>query len=296
MNPQFNGVFTALITPFQDGAVDYARLESLVECQITAGVDGLVPVGTTGESPTLDTAEHIEVIKAVVKAAAGRVPVIAGTGANSTQEALGLVRDAEAAGADALLQVAPYYNKPSQEGLFAHFSAIADATEKPIVLYSVPGRCGIEISADTVRRLAEKYPHVRTIKEASGAVARVDALRHACGEALTILCGDDGLTLPFIACGASGIISVASNAAPEIVVQLVRASLAGKMAEARALHCRYHTLFTECVFLEGNPVTIKEVMNLMGQLEHPDLRLPLVRMSAENRERLQVTLSKLGLI
>lgn len=294
MSNEFNGVFTALITPFRNGEVDFDTLTALVERQITAGVNGLVPVGTTGESPTLDTSEHIAVIEAVVAAAKGRVPVIAGTGANATREALQLTREADRAGADAFLQVAPYYNKPSQDGLFAHFSEVARATAKPIVLYSIPGRCGVEIGVETVRRLASSFPHVRTVKEAGGTVTRVSDLRAACGENVTILCGDDGLTLPFIACGASGVVSVATNVAPNLVVRLTRAALAGDFKEAESIQREYHSLLTEAVFLDGNPVTVKEVMHLAGILDNPEVRLPLVRTSAANRERLREAL--LGLV
>ncbi len=295
MSIEFHGVFTALVTPFRNGKVDFDTLTALVERQITAGVSGLVPVGTTGESPTLDSSEHIAVIEAVAAAARGRVPVIAGTGANATREALELTREAGRVGADAFLQVAPYYNKPSQEGLFAHFSEIARATEKPIVLYSIPGRCGIEISIETVRRLAETFPHVRTIKEAGGTVTRVTDLRAACGENITILCGDDGLTLPFIACGATGVVSVASNVAPGVIVRLARTALDGDFKRAEAMQRQYHNLLTEAVFLDGNPVTIKEVMHVAGVLDSPDVRLPLVRTSSANRERLRAAIEGLDL-
>ncbi len=295
MSIEFHGVFTALVTPFRDGKVDFDVLTSLVERQIAAGVSGLVPVGTTGESPTLDSSEHIAVIEAVVSAASGRVPVIAGTGANATREALELTREAGRVGADAFLQVAPYYNKPSQEGLFAHFSEVARATEKPIVLYSIPSRCGIEIGIDTVRRLAEAFPHVRTIKEAGGTVSRVSDLRAACGESLTILCGDDGLTLPFVACGAAGVVSVASNVAPGVIVRLTHAALEGDFKGAEALQRKYYDLLTEAVFLDGNPVTIKEVMHLAGVLDSPEVRLPLVRTSAKNRDRLRAAIEGLDL-
>lgn len=212
--PHFSGVYTALITPMHDnGDVHWEALKELVERQLAAGIDGLVPVGTTGESPTLDNREHLDVIEAVAIAAKGRCPIIAGTGANSTREALELTREAELRGADGFLQVAPYYNKPSQEGMFQHFSAIAETTNKPIVLYSIPGRCGVEIAVETVARLASEFPHVRTIKEAGGNVQRVTALQSACPE-VTILSGDDGLIVDFIKAGASGVVSVASNLSP----------------------------------------------------------------------------------
>lgn len=290
---RFNGVFTALVTPFTRGAVDYDKLAELVERQIAAGVDGLVPVGTTGESPTLDNGEHIAVIAAVVRASKGRVPVIAGTGANSTREALDLTKAADEAGADAFLQVAPYYNKPSQEGLFQHFRAIAGSTDKPIVLYSIPARCGVEIAVPTVRRLLEACPNVRSIKEAGGTVSRVNELRAACGPDLTILCGDDGLTVPFVASGARGVVSVASNLAPKAIVRLTRAALEGRFADAEALQRTYFDLLTDLVFLEGNPVTIKGAMAQKGILASAEVRLPLVSASDATRARIAEILGRL---
>jgi len=291
----FQGTFTALITPLIGDSVDFAKFGDLVERQITSGINGIVPMGTTGESPTLSTEEHLEVIRIAVEVAKGRVPVIAGTGANSTAEALHLTQEADRLGADGFLQVAPYYNKPSQEGLFHHFSTIAKATDKPIVLYSVPGRCGIEISVPVIRRLAETYPNVRTIKEAGGSVARVQEIRAACGDAVTILCGDDGLTLPFVAAGATGVISVASNLAPRLVGRITQLALKGDDAAARALVETYYGLLTDGVFLEGNPVAIKTGMHLLGLIESAAVRLPLWEMSAPNRDRLQTLLNTLDL-
>lgn len=291
----FEGVYTALITPMRSGEVLWDVLAELTERQIAAGVAGLVPVGTTGESPTLDPEEHLKVIASVVKVARGRVPVIAGTGANATSEAIHLTREAEKCGASAFLQVAPYYNKPSQEGLYHHFATIANATEKPIVLYSIPGRCGVEIGVDTVRRLVADCPNIRTIKEAGGDVARVSALKAACGDELTILSGDDGLLLSFAAAGARGVISVASNLAPESMVALTDAALAGDFERARSLQNRYYPLLTDVVFMEGNPVTIKEAMAYLGQIPAPDVRLPLWPMSTGGRERLHGILDNLDL-
>jgi 4-hydroxy-tetrahydrodipicolinate synthase len=291
----FRGVFTALVTPMdKSGQIDWESLHSLVESQVAHGIDGLVPVGTTGESPTLNSEEHIQVIEAVVKAAAGRVPVIAGTGANSTEEALQLTRAADIAGADAFLQVAPYYNKPSQEGVFRHFEAIANSTNKPIVLYSIPGRCGIEIAVETVARLAKACPNIRTIKEAGGEVSRVTELRNSCPE-VTVLSGDDGLIPSFIEAGASGVISVASNLAPGILKELTTACLEGDPATASSLYQRWELLLTELVFLDGNPVTIKEVMFQAGRLPHPTLRLPLVRTAEPNQARIRELLETINL-
>lgn len=294
-NPTFQGVYTALITPMRGDEILWDVLKSHVEGQIAAGVDGLVPVGTTGESPTLDTSEHLKVIETVAEVANGRVPVIAGTGANSTSEALHLSKEAIKAGASALLQVAPYYNKPSQEGLYRHFSKVAESTDKPIVLYSIPGRCGIEIGVETVHRLAESFPHVRTIKEAGGDVSRVTALRAACGDKLTVLSGDDGLILPFIAAGATGIVSVAANLAPAVIKAITSAILQGQQTKALELQDQYLPLLTDVVFMEGNPVTIKEAMAHLGQIPSADVRLPLCQMADVNRNRLHQILDRLNL-
>lgn len=293
--PRLEGTFTALVTPFAGEAVDYGKLRALVERQIAAGIDGLAPVGTTGESPTLDTAEHLEVIRVVVETVAGRVPVIAGTGSNSTAEAIHQTREAAAMGVDGFLQVAPYYNKPSQEGLFRHFSALAEVSDRPHVLYSIPGRCGIEIAVETVKRLVETFPHVRTIKEAGGSVGRVMDLRRACGDALTILSGDDSLTLAMIAAGARGTISVASNVAPKLTSRMIRLALEGDLAGARALDEAYRPLLCELQMLEGNPVTVKTVMDLLGILSPFNVRLPLCAVSPQNREKLRTVLATLDL-
>lgn len=278
-----------------DGNVDWDALEAHVEAQLTTGVAGVVPMGTTGESPTLSNYEHLEVIRSVVKKVAGRIPVIAGTGANSTEEALHLTREADRIGADAFLQVAPYYNKPSQEGLYQHFLKIAGCTDKPIVLYSIPGRCGVEIGVETVARLARDCPNIRTIKEAGGEVGRVSALRQACPE-VTVLSGDDGLIAPFVKAGAQGVVSVASNLAPEVIKALLQACLDGDSATAAALEEGWHALLTDLVFIEGNPVTIKEVLYTAGRLPSPMVRLPLVRMSLENQKRVRELLGHLNLL
>ncbi len=278
-----------------DGDIDWPRLESHVQAQIDQGVDGLVPVGTTGESPTLDTDQHIQVIRTVVEVAQGRVPVIAGTGSNSTAEALHLTCEAEKAGADAFLQVAPYYNKPSQEGLFQHFSMVAACTSKPIILYSIPGRCGIEIGVETVARLNAACSNICCIKEAGGEVERVYALRKACPQ-VTVFSGDDGLIPEFIAAGASGVISVASNLAPAVVKELTEACLAGDESQAKELYDRWKPLLTDLVFMDGNPVTIKEVMHQAGKLESSAVRLPLVHTSKANQKRIRELLESLNLI
>jgi 4-hydroxy-tetrahydrodipicolinate synthase len=289
----FRGTFTALVTPFREGRIDEEAYASLIASQLENGVTGIVPVGTTGESPTLDHAEHLRVIELAVREAGGRCPVIAGTGSNSTAEAVSLTAEAEKAGADAALLVAPYYNKPSQEGLFRHFKAIADATRLPLVLYSIPGRCGIEIGVETVRRLAGSCPNVVAIKEAGGSVERVSQLRQALPAPFAILSGDDSLTLPFMAVGATGVISVASNLVPGEVSAMVAAWHGGDPARALDLHDRLFPLFKD-LFIEPNPVPVKAALSWLGRCA-PDVRAPLCEMSAANAERLRKTVSALGL-
>jgi 4-hydroxy-tetrahydrodipicolinate synthase len=290
----FTGTYTAIVTPFLDGQLDDAALKRLIQMQIKGGVNGIVPVGTTGESPTLDYDEHIRVIELSVEYAAGRIKVIAGTGANATKEAMELTRRAEAVGADASLQVAPYYNKPTQEGLFQHFQAIADATRLPIILYSIPGRCGVEIGVETVSRLARACRNIVGIKEAGGSADRVSQLRAALDPRFVILSGDDSLTLPFMAVGAEGVISVASNVVPGAVAQMVRAFSLGRLAVAQKLHARLYPLFKD-LFIETNPIPVKAALAMMGIIEE-DCRLPLVRMNAKNRETLRTSLRACGVL
>lgn len=293
--PSFRGVYTALVTPFLQGRLDVPTLQKLVERQIRLGVDGLVPVGTTGESPTLDYDEHIEAIRITVETAARRVPVIAGTGANSTSEALLLTKRAEAAGADGFLQVTPYYNKPSQEGLYRHFATVAESTAKPIVLYSVPSRCGVEIAPATAARLAAAFPHVRTIKEAGGSCDRVAEIILASGGAVTVLSGDDAMTLPFLSIGASGVISVASNLYPQETAQWVKAALAGDWATARQAHLRFYPLF-KGLFVESNPVPVKFAMACQGLLPSAETRLPLAPLGESHHAQLRALLATLPVI
>jgi 4-hydroxy-tetrahydrodipicolinate synthase len=290
----FEGTFTALVTPFDNDHIDESAFERLIERQIDANITGIVPVGTTGESPTLDHAEHRRVIELAVKAAKGRCTVIAGTGSNATTEAIDLTGQAENLGADAALLVVPYYNKPSQEGIFRHYKRIAESTKLPLILYSIPGRCGVEIGVETCERLASACPNIVAIKEAGGSVERVSALRAAMPREFEILCGDDSLTLPFISAGAVGVISVASNIVPRAVVDLVGAALAGDFDEARRLHLRYYPLFKN-LFLEPNPVPIKHALALAGEMK-PDVRLPLCEMNGANAKRLEATLRDLDLI
>ncbi len=290
----FRGTFTALVTPFRNDRIDEAAFERLVEFQIENGVSGIVPTGTTGESATLDHAEHNRVIELAVKFARGRCQVIGGTGSNATSEAIALTVEAEKAGADAALIVAPYYNKPSQEGLFRHFKAIAEATKLPLMLYSIPGRCGIEIGVDTVARLARACPNIVAIKEAGGSVDRVDQLRHALPTEFDILSGDDSLTLAFMASGAVGVVSVASNIIPKEVSEMVKAFASGETDAARELHFKFYPLFKD-LFVEANPVPIKTALSWAGLMQ-PDVRLPLCELSEPSAKKLRATLQSYDLI
>lgn len=290
----FTGTYTAIVTPFLNGVLDEAALERLIKLQIKGGVDGIVPVGTTGESPTVDYDEHIRIVELAVKFAKGKIKVMAGTGANSTKEAIYLTQRAEEAGADGSLQVAPYYNKPTQEGLFQHFSAIAKATKLPLVLYSIPGRCGIEIGVETVKRLAAAHKNIVGIKEAGGTADRVSQLRQVVDKGFVILSGDDSLTLPFMAVGANGVVSVASNVIPKEVSHMVKAFAMGKPAVALKLHAKYYPLYKD-LFIETNPVPVKAALAMMGIIEE-EYRLPLVRMSPKNKDVLARTLNACGVI
>ena len=290
----FAGTYTALVTPFHKGRVDEGAYKKLIYDQVRGGVDGIVPVGTTGESPSLGFDEHIWVIELAVQAAKGRVKVLAGTGANSTAEAIHLTRAAEAAGVDGSLQVTPYYNKPSQEGLFQHFKKIARATRLPIVLYSIPGRCNIAIEVPTVQRLAKACKNIVGIKEAGGDADRVSQLRAALGRAFTILSGDDVLTLPFMAVGAEGVISVASNIIPRQVAKMVNEFAAGNSAAALKLHQKYYPMF-KGLFIETNPVPTKAALAMLGKCTE-EYRLPLCKMSASNRAQLAKTLKACGVL
>jgi 4-hydroxy-tetrahydrodipicolinate synthase len=290
----FTGTYTAIVTPFKNGKIDEVAFERLIKNQIKAGVDGIVPVGTTGESPTVDNDEHIHIIALAIKFAAGKIKVLAGTGANATSEAVHLTREAERLGADGSLQVAPYYNKPTQEGLFQHFREIARNTKLPILLYSIPGRCGIEIGVETVRRLAAACKNIIGIKEAGGSCDRVSQLRAALGSRFEILSGDDSLTVPFMSVGAQGVISVASNVAPREVAQMVKAYASGDTKKALQLHQKFYPLFKD-LFIETNPVPVKAALAMMGQIAE-EYRLPLVPLAAKNRETLRATLKNCGLL
>lgn len=291
----FTGTYTAIVTPFRNGAVDEDALRELVRRQIKGGVDGVVPVGTTGESPTVDFEEHIRIIEVTVAAAKGSgLKVMAGTGANATAEAIELTQRAEAAGADGSLQVAPYYNRPTQEGLYQHFKAVAAATRMPVLLYSIPGRCGVEIGIDTCARLAVDCRTIVGIKEAGGNADRVSQLRAACGPKFTILSGDDALTLPFMSVGGQGVISVASNIVPKQVSTMVRAYAAGDHRKALKLHQSLYPLFKD-LFIESNPVPVKAALALLG-VGTDEVRLPLVPLSDKSRATLTLTLRAFGLL
>ena len=290
----FTGVYTALITPFNKGQLDEAAFKHLVDLQVKAGVDGIVPVGTTGEAPTVDFEEHVRVIELAVYYARDRVKVMAGTGANSTTEAIHLTKSAEYAGADSSLQVCPYYNKPSQEGLYAHFSTIARAAHLPICLYSIPGRCNVEIAVDTVAELASNYSNIVGIKEAGGTPDRVSQLRAALGKKFSILSGDDSMTLPFMSVGARGVISVASNIIPRQLSKMVHGYLKGDAKAALRLHEKYYPLFKD-LFVETNPVPVKAAAAMLGQCRE-EYRLPLVKISPENRRKLRSTLKAVGVL
>src|SRR5213595_2592232 len=286
----FRGTYTALVTPFQDGKLDLPALEKLIDEQIAAGITGLVAVGTTGESPTLTHDEKHQIIERVIKLAKGRCQVIAGAGTNSTRDSIEAAKFAEKAGADGALLVAPYYNKPSQEGLFRHFKAIAEATKLPIMLYNIPGRCVVDIGPDTVVRLADACRNIVSIKEASGSVERVAELRRRLPESFTILSGDDSLTLPFMAVGAVGVVSVASNLFPSEVCALVRACESGDLKSAAKLHRKLLPLFKD-LFIEPNPVPVKTALGWRGVIAG-EVRLPLCEMSEANEERLRKTLEE----
>ena len=292
---KYHGLYTAIVTPFKDNEVDAEALKALVEAQIAGGVDGIVPVGTTGESPTLGHDEHMEVIRLAIEYAAGRCQVIAGTGSNSTVEAIEMTKAAEAMGADGTLQVCPYYNKPSQEGVYRHFKAIADATSLPILLYSIPGRSGIEIAVDTVARLAKDCPNIVAIKEAGGSVERVNQLVQALPEDFAILSGDDGLTVPFISCGAVGLVSVTSNVAPAQMKELVDTALSGDGKKALELQKKYYPLMKGLMSLDGNPVPIKAAMALRGDMTW-EIRMPLAPLAEEKHGKLADLLKSYNLL
>jgi 4-hydroxy-tetrahydrodipicolinate synthase len=289
----FSGSIVAIVTPFRKGQVDERAFADLIEWQIANGTNGIVPCGTTGESATLTHEEHHRVIKLTVEVVRGRVPVIAGTGSNSTDEAISLTQHAREAGADGALLITPYYNKPSQEGLYRHYKAVAEAVDMPLVLYNIPGRTGVNMLPATVARLAV-MKNIVGIKEGSGSVQQASDIAQACGDRLTVLSGDDPLTLPMMAVGAKGVITVTANVMPKEMAQLVAAFLAGRVDEARRIHFALSPLFA-ALFYETNPIPVKEALGMMGKID-PELRLPLCAMGADNRNQLSRVLKEMQLI
>lgn len=288
---RISGAITAMVTPFRDGRVDEARLREQIEFQIAGGIDGLVPVGTTGESPTLDFPEHERVIELTVEQVNKRVPVIAGTGANATSEALELHGFAKKVGADACLSVNPYYNKPTQEGLYRHFMTLADKVDLPIVLYNIPGRTGVTMSAQTVARLA-RHPNVIAIKEATGSLDMASEIMSLCD--ITVISGDDSLTLPLMSIGGKGVISVVSNLLPDQVKAMTRLALEGNFHEAAAIHHRLFPL-VKALFAENSPGGIKYAMKLAGR-DSGELRLPLVEISDNNKQMIEKLVRKFDVV
>jgi len=290
----FKGTYTAIVTPFKDGRIDEDGFRKLIDFQIDHGIDGIVPVGTTGEAATLDYDEHLRVIEIAVQQANGRCKIVAGTGSNSTREAIELTQKAEKLGIDGALLASPYYNKPTQEGVYRHYRAIAESTSLKLMLYNVPGRTAGEIGIETCARLATDCKTIVSIKEAGGSTERVSALRNVVPPDFTILSGDDAQTLPFMAVGAVGVVSVASNIIPKPMTELVSNFLEGRPSDSMRIHLRYFRLFKD-LFIESNPIPIKTALHLMGMIE-PEFRLPLCEMSAANREQLSRTLSALKLL
>jgi 4-hydroxy-tetrahydrodipicolinate synthase len=289
----FKGSIVAIVTPFKNGAVDEEKLRELVEFQIENGTDAIVPCGTTGESSTLDYHEHDRVIEVVIQQVNKRVPVIAGTGSNSTREAIEITRHAKELGADGALLVTPYYNKPSQEGLYLHYKAVADAVALPQVLYNVPGRTGVNLMPETVARLAA-HSNIVAIKEATGSLQQASEVLALCGDNITVLSGDDFITLPMLACGAKGVISVTANIMPKEVSSLVDAFFAGDLEEAKRLHL--HLLkISNAMFIESNPVPVKTAVALMGKCRD-EVRLPLAPLMDCNRTKLTTIMKEYGLI
>ena len=290
----FQGSFVALVTPFRNGGVDEAKLRELVEFHVTNGTDGVIPCGTTGESPTLSHDEHKRVVEVVVDAARKRVPVIAGTGSNSTAEAIELTRHAERAGASGALVVNPYYNKPTQEGLYRHFRAVAESVTIPIIAYNIQSRTAVNVETATMARLARDCRNIVGVKEASGSLDQMSQVIAACGPTFAVLSGDDNITLPLMAIGGHGVISVIANIVPRETADLVHAALEGDFKRARDLHYRLFPL-ARAAFLETNPIPIKEAMAMAGMLE-PEFRLPMCRMSDANRETLRGILRQYALV
>jgi 4-hydroxy-tetrahydrodipicolinate synthase len=294
MRATFQGSIVAMVTPFRNGKIDEPKVKELVELHVKHGTDAIVPCGTTGESPTLSHDEHHHMVELTVAAAAGRIPIIAGTGSNSTSEAIALTKHAERAGANAALVVNPYYNKPTQEGLYRHFRAVADATSLPILVYNIQGRTAVNIETDTMARLARDCGNIVGVKEASGSLDQMSQVILACGPDFSVLSGDDNITLPLLAIGGRGVISVIANIVPRETSEMVHAALDGDWKRARELHYKLFPL-ARAAFLETNPIPIKEAMAMAGMLE-PEFRLPMCRMGDANREKLRAILTTYGLV
>jgi len=290
----FQGSIVALVTPFRGGKVDEPTLRKLVDMHVARGTDGIVPCGTTGESPTLSHDEHKRVVEIVIEAAAGRLHVIAGTGSNATSEAIDLTAHAKKAGATGALVVNPYYNKPTQEGLYRHFRAVADAVDLPIIIYNIAGRTAVNIETDTLVRIVKDCPNIVGVKEASGSLDQMTQVILACGPDFSVLSGDDNLTLPLMSVGGRGVISVIANIVPRETAEMTHAALAGDWKLARELHLKLFPL-SRAAFMETNPIPVKEAMGMMGMLE-PEFRLPMCPMGAANRERLRAILAQHGLL
>jgi 4-hydroxy-tetrahydrodipicolinate synthase len=294
MSYAFQGSLVAMVTPFRNGKVDEAKVRELVEFHVKHGTDALVPCGTTGESPTLSHDEHKRVVELVVEAAAGRIPVVAGTGSNSTSEAIDLTTHAARAGAQGALVVNPYYNKPTQEGLYRHFRAVAESAPLKVLVYNIQSRTAINVETATLERLVRDCPNIVGVKEASGSLDQMSQVIAACGPDFAVISGDDNITLPLMAIGGAGVISVIANIVPRETSELVHAALDGDWKRARDLHYRLFPL-ARAAFLETNPIPIKEAMAMAGMLE-PEFRLPMCRMSDANRERLRAILTTYGLV
>jgi 4-hydroxy-tetrahydrodipicolinate synthase len=289
----FQGVLTAVITPFRDGAVDERALAEFVEWQIESGIDGLVPCGSSGESATMSHAEHRRVVEIVVGASAGRVPVVAGTGSNNTREAIELTQHAKDAGADGALLISPYYNKPTQEGIIAHYEKIANETQLPLMIYNIEGRTASNLLPATIARLAA-HEYIVGVKEASGSLDQIAHIIASCPDDFSVVSGDDALVLPLLAMGGCGVICTTSNVAPRQMTELVRAFQSGDLERARALHYRLLPLF-DALFCETNPIPVKAAVALMGKIGS-EIRLPLTPLSDANRDRLQVVMKDAGLL
>ena len=289
----FKGSMVALVTPFKDGAVDYKTLDALVDFHIQAGSAALVPCGTTGESPTLTHEENNKVIAAVVKRAKGRIPIIGGTGSNCTEEAIEMTQAAKDNGADGSLQVAPYYNKPTQEGLFQHFAAIAKAVDFPHILYNIPGRCGVEIGVDTMVRLRQAHKNIVAVKHATGSMDGASELLSRTD--LAVISGDDSMTLPIMSIGGVGVISVLANIVPKDVKAMCDAALKGDWETARNWHLKMFKLAKGLLTLEVNPIPIKAAMGILKMIPSDEMRLPMTRMAPANREKLAAALKEYGL-